>query len=89
MLRNDSLRRGIAALALLAVLLPGPSPARAADVADVPPPQPTSLLGAFMGMACGAGINVSRTAPLPIVVTVTGVACALMILDALTTPDPS
>jgi hypothetical protein len=31
---------------------------------------------------------VSRSAPLPIVVTVTAVACALMIVDAVTTSDP-
>jgi hypothetical protein len=86
--RNNSLRRGIAALALVALLLPGPLHAQATDATQTPSPQPTSLVGAFMGMACGAGINVARTAPLPIVVTVTAVVCAMMLLDAFTSPDP-
>jgi hypothetical protein len=88
MIRNVSLRRGIAALALVAALLPAPSLAQTSDVADAPGQQPASVVGAMMGIACGASINVARHVPAPIVVTVTAVVCAMMILDALTTPDP-
>jgi hypothetical protein len=87
MLRIVPIRRGVAALALVAALLPGPSFAQVQVSSEAPGAQPASVVGAFMGMACGAGINVARHAPLPIVMTVTAVVCALMILDAVTTPD--
>ena len=89
MLRNDAIRRGVSAFALVALLTPGPSLAQTSTLPGADGSQTDSLVGAFMGVACGAGIGVARRAPLPIVVTVTAVACALMMLDAILSVDPN
>ncbi len=89
MLRLRWLRRGLAALALVALLAPGSLRAETTvESPDSSGATVTSLVGALMGAACGAGINICRVAPVPIVAAVTVASCFLMVMDALATPDP-
>src|SRR2546421_3414444 len=87
MLRNRSIRRGVSALALAALLIPGFAFAQTTDTAPEAT-SPDSLVGALLALACGASINVARVSPQPIVCTVTVVVCALAMIDAVMTPDP-
>lgn len=84
MLRSTGIRRTVLACGLAAALL-APLPARA-DAGE--PSTGGSKQGVVMAVLCGAGINISRTTPIPIVVTVTAVACMGMLMDAMLTPDP-
>ncbi len=85
--RRNTLRGTLAALALVAILEPVPALALEDAAAGDGTPVTDSIAGALMSVACGAGLNVCRYAPLPIVVTVTIASCALMMLDAWSTPD--
>lgn len=87
MFRIPEVRRAIAAVALVSLFAPGPAfasaPARSGGASN------DSLMGAFMSVACGAGINVNTTIPTPIGITVTAVCCMLMMMDAITSQDPN
>ena len=90
-IRHQAIRRGLGAFALVALLAPGLTFAQSGEIADssgTVETAPSSLIGALMGAACGAGISVSRAAPAPIVVTVTFFTCALMLVDGWLSQDP-
>lgn len=86
-MRNTSLRRSTAALAL-GLLLLGPLTPAARAQASGGPIESQSVGGALFAIACGASARVATMFPEPIVVTVTAVICGFAVLDAWFSEDP-
>ncbi len=87
MFRIAEVRRAIASVALVAVLAPGPALAQT-SVPHGGGASSNSLFGAFMSVACGAGININTQCPTPIGVAVTAACCMAMVMDAINSIDP-
>ena len=85
-MRNTSLRRATAALALALVLL-GPLTPAARAQSSGGPVESHSIGGALFASACGASARVATIYPEPIVVTVTAVICGFAVLDAWFSDD--
>ncbi len=85
MLRSNRLRRGLLPLALAALLL-APAAARAEDPSD--PTTGATPVGVAFAMVCGASLSIVKMLPVPIVGAVAAFSCAVMLMDAMATPDP-
>ena len=86
----------VPALALaLALLVPPFGPAPSSAVAAPTPPrgaatvEPASQGGVYLAIGCGLGIKLVLAGGFanPILIGIAAVPCALMIVDALATPD--
>lgn len=82
MIRNSPVRRGLAALVVLALLAARPPASHASEA----PNEPAHRIGVVLAVVCGVSAKFAVAVPVPFA-GLAVVACAASFLDALATPD--